>query len=235
MRPPKSTQPPAPDPVQPCERLPIEAMIRTLRGTVRRWQAPSVSRIADRDADPFRILISTVISLRTRDETTLAAAERLFGLADTPSAMVELDAERIARAIYPAGFYRTKAVTILEISRVVLDRYGGRVPDRVDDLVQLKGVGRKTANLVVGRGYGRAAICVDTHVHRIVNRWGWVRTRTPEQTERALQGLLPRRYWIPINGWLVVFGQQICTPQSPRCSGCSLVTWCRRDGVRHFR
>ena len=149
--------------------------------------------------------------------------------------MLKLSPRQIERLIYPVGFYRTKARVILGICRDLLDRLGGRVPDEIDDLLTLKGVGRKTANLVVTMGYGKPGICVDTHVHRISNRLGYVRTRTPEETEMALRAKLPKRYWIGYNDLLVTFGQNVCTPISPRCSTCPVRALCRRVGVRSSR
>ena len=152
--------------------------------------------MADRRHDPFRVLIACLLSLRTKDETTGPAAERLFALADTPAVMLRLPAPAIERAIFPVGFYRTKARVILGVCRDLLEHFGSRVPDTIDELLTLKGVGRKTANLVVTVGFGKPGICVDIHVHRISNRLGYVRTRTPEKTEVALRACLPRRDWI---------------------------------------
>jgi endonuclease III len=191
--------------------------------------------VAERDRDPFRVLIACILSLRTQDSTTGPASERLFAVAATPEAMLKVPAQRIARLIYPVGFYRTKARVILGICRDLLDRFGGRVPDTIDALLTLTGVGRKTANLVVTIGYGKSGICVDTHVHRISNRLGYVKTRTPEETEMALRAKLPRRYWIGYNDLLVSFGQNVCTPISPRCSGCPVRMLCRRVGVTTTR
>jgi endonuclease-3 len=173
--------------------------------------------------------------LRTQDRTTEAAATRLFALADTPRAVLRLPRRTIERAIYPVGFYRTKARVIQEVCRNLLARFGGRVPDEIDALLSLRGVGRKTANLVVTMGYGKPGICVDTHVHRISNRLGYVRTRSPEETEAALRGALPRRFWIGYNDLLVAFGQNVCTPVSPRCSSCPVRRHCRRVGVTASR
>ncbi len=191
--------------------------------------------VAEASRDPFRVLIACILSLRTQDTTTGPAAERLFALADTPTAMLALTARQIERAIYPVGFYRTKARVILGICRDLLARFEGRVPDDIDALLTLTGVGRKTANLVVTMGYGRPGICVDTHVHRISNRLGYVRTRTPEETEMALRARLPGRFWIGYNDLLVGFGQNICTPLSPRCSACPVRALCRRVGVTASR
>lgn len=185
--------------------------------------------------DPFRILVSCVISLRTKDEVTYPATERLFAIAATPESMARRSEAVIAKAIYPAGFYRTKARQIRALSRILRDRHGGRVPDTIDALLELPGVGRKTANLTVTLGFGKPGICVDTHVHRIANRLGWVGTKAPDETESALRRILPRRWWIPINETLVRHGQQICKPLSPMCSACPVATRCRRVGVRRSR
>jgi endonuclease-3 len=191
--------------------------------------------LADEAGNPFRVLIACLLSLRTQDTTTAPAAARLFALADTPRAMRALPARRIERAIYPVGFYRTKARVILKICEDLLTRFGGAVPDDVDALLTLDGVGRKTANLVVTLGFDKPGICVDTHVHRISNRLGYVRTRTPEETETALRATLPRRYWIGYNDLLVTFGQNVCVPVSPKCSTCPVRTLCRRVGVTTSR
>ncbi len=185
--------------------------------------------------DPFRILIGCVLSLRTKDEVTYPATERLFSRARTPREMLALRASTIARLVYPVGFYRRKSEQIREISRGLLARHGGTVPDTIEELLELPGVGRKTANLVVTLGFGKPGICVDTHVHRISNRLGWVRTRHPHDTEEALRAVLPRRHWIPINEILVRHGQQICKPLSPICSACPVASDCPRVGVTRHR
>ena len=191
--------------------------------------------MADRRRDPFRVLIACLLSLRTKDETTGPAAERLFALADTPAVMLRLPAPAIERAIFPVGFYRTKARVILGVCRDLLEHFGSRVPDTIDELLTLKGVGRKTANLVVTVGFGKPGICVDIHVHRISNRLGYVRTRAPEETEVALRARLPRRYWIGYNDLLVSFGQNVCAPVSPKCSICPVRGLCPRVGVTRSR
>ena len=191
--------------------------------------------VATESRDPFRVLIACILSLRTQDTTTGPAAARLFALAATPAAMLRLTPRQIERAIYPVGFYRTKARAIRAICRDIIERFADRVPDTIDDLLTLTGVGRKTANLVVTMGYGKPGICVDTHVHRISNRLGYVRTRTPEKTEEALRQRLPRRYWIGYNDLLVSFGQNVCTPISPHCSRCPVRVLCRRVGVTTSR
>lgn len=213
----------------------IHEAIAVLNEAVRAWQSPAVTIVSQREGDPYKVLVSCILSLRTQDRTTGPASERVFALADTPEKMVGLTPETIEKAIYPVGFYRTKAVQILDISRILIEKYGGKVPDEIDELLKLKGVGRKTANLVVTLGFGKPGICVDTHVHRICNRWGYVSTRTPEETEFALREKLPRQYWLVINDLLVTFGQNHCTPLSPRCSTCPLAHLCDRVGVGKSR
>lgn len=196
---------------------------------------PSVSRIARRKRDPFRILISTVLSLRTKDEVTMQASKRLFAVADTPARLVATPVRAIEKTIYPVGFYKTKARTVKNIARRLIDEYDGVVPDSIDELLTFKGVGRKTANLVVTLGYGKKGICVDTHVHRVSNRMGLVETTTAEQTEFALMDVLPDKYWIGYNELLVSFGQKVCKPISPHCSTCPLEQKCPQIGVGTHR
>jgi len=186
-------------------------------------------------AGPFKVLIATILSLRTRDDTTAVAAPRLFAVADTPQSMVKLSADEVAQLIYPVGFYRTKARDILAICQQLLTQHAGEVPADMNQLLALPGVGRKTANLVLAIGFGIPAICVDIHVHRICNRWGYVDTTTPEETEQVLRQALPSAFWISINGLLVTLGQQICHPTSPRCSQCPLRTVCAQRGVTRHR
>lgn len=212
----------------------IDEIVRRLKRRVRRWKEPIVTRVARR-RDPFRVLISTLLSLRTKDETTAAASERLFALADTPETMLKLSSTKIAKTIFPVGFYKTKARTIRAICRILLEDYEGRVPDDLDELLKLKGVGRKTANLVVTLGYGKPGICVDTHVHRITNRWGYVKTKTPDETEMRLREILPRKHWIVLNDLLVTYGQNLCKPISPLCSQCVIAEYCERVGVGRSR
>jgi endonuclease-3 len=213
----------------------IAGILRRLRRAARTWRIPSVSQVAEAQRDPFRVLTACILSLRTKDETTRSAAERLFALADTPERLARVPVRAIERAISPVGVYRTKARTLRALSRRLVEERGGKVPDTIEDLLAIKGVGRKTANLVVTVGFGKPGICVDTHVHRISNRWGLVGTKTPEQTEFALRERLPKRYWIRYNDLLVSFGQTICHPTSPRCSCCPLIDFCPRIGVRHSR
>lgn len=206
--------------------------ISRIRGAIRQFRMPAVTQEAARRRDPYRVLIACIISLRTKDAVTDEASARLFARADSPRRMLKLHAPQIARLIYPAGFYRNKARHILEISRALVERYRGRVPDDINELLTLTGVGRKTANLVVTTVYRKPGICVDTHVHRIANRIGWVKTNTPEATERRLREILPRHYWIDINDQLVTFGQNLCRPVSPWCTKCPLEKQCPKIGVR---
>ena len=205
--------------------------LQRVRASVR----PTTLAEVERTRDPFRVLVACVISLRTKDAVTAEASARLFAVADKPAAVATLPEARIAKLIFPAGFYRTKARQIRAIARHLLDRHGGAVPADRDALLELPGVGRKTANLVLGLSFARPAICVDTHVHRISNRLGLVRTKTPNETETALELVLPRRYWIDINDLLVTFGQQVCHPTSPHCSTCPLRSRCPRLGVTQSR
>ncbi len=209
----------------------IHAAVRILRREAPKWQTPVVTLIAAASDSPFKVLISCILSLRTQDSTTAQASRRLFALADSPETMVRLSAKKIEQVIFPVGFYRTKAKTILEICRNLNENYRGRVPDEIDELIKFKGVGRKTANLVVTLGYNKPGICVDTHVHRISNRWGYVKTATPEKTEVALRQKLPKQYWIEYNDLLVSFGQQLCRPISPLCSQCPVAKYCSQIGV----
>jgi len=213
----------------------IHATMAILRETMPRYEQPLVDAMGEQGQTPFRILIATILSLRTKDTLTAVVAPRLFAAADTPEAMLALDEEQIAKLIYPVGFYRTKARTIRQVCALLLERHGGEVPADLDALLALPGVGRKTANLVITAGYGLPGICVDTHVHRICNRWGYVQTKDPEATELALRAKLPPEYWLEINGLLVTLGQNICHPTSPRCSSCPVAALCQRIGVTRSR
>lgn len=210
-------------------------MIARLKASARDWNPTALARVAERTRDPFRVLIACLLSLRTKDETTGPAAERLFALARTPETMLRLTTSRVERAIFPVGFYHTKARVIRGVCRDLLARFDGAVPGDLDTLLTFKGVGRKTANLVVTVGFGLPGICVDTHVHRISNRLGYVRTKSPDHTEMALRKKLPRRHWIEVNDLLVTFGQNVCQPVSPRCSVCPVRTMCPRVGVTRSR
>ena len=212
----------------------IHPIIEILREEVAKLREPAVTQVS-RQRDPYKVLISCIISLRTKDEVTRESSKRLFEAAGDPAAMTTLSQKSLEKLIYPAGFYRVKAKNIREISKRIIADYAGFVPDEIDELLKLPGVGRKTANLVVSMGFGKPGICVDTHVHRISNRLGYVRTKTPTETEYALREKLPEQYWMDVNDLLVTYGQNICTPISPHCSTCKLSHLCDRVGVDRSR
>ena len=212
------------------EQLPKAMSI--LKREIAQWEGPIVGHYK---ADAFATLISCLLSLRTKDAVTAQASRRLFARARTPQALLKLPIPTIEKLIYPVGFYKTKAHTLHSVCRDLLARFDGRVPGDLDALLTIKGVGRKTANLVITLAFSKPGICVDTHVHRITNRWGYVRTQTPEQTEMALRRKLPSRYWLIINDLLVSYGQNLCGPISPHCSTCKIAFACARVGVRHSR
>lgn len=196
---------------------------------------PSVSLIAEEDKDPYRVLVSTLISLRTKDEVTLEASKRLFRIAPDIKSLSQMQPEQIAELIKPAGFYKRKGEQIKKVATIIVNDFNGIVPDDMDTLLSLPGVGIKTASLVLNLGYGIDAVCVDCHVHEIANRLGWVDTKTAENTEKRLREILPQRFWIPLNELLVRYGQYVCTPVSPHCSECPLKEECRKEGVIRSR
>jgi endonuclease-3 len=201
---------------------------------IKEFKVPSVTLVSKKK-DPFRVLISCILSLRTKDKTTLDASNKLFMIADSPKGILKLSFLKLEKIIYPVGFYRNKARVILGIARDILENYAGKVPDTIEGLLKLKGVGRKTANLVLSLGFNIPAICVDTHVHRITNRLGWVKTKTPEETEEALKKIIQKKYWIDLNTTLVTFGQNLCVPISPFCSRCFVFKFCARQNVGKSR
>ena len=209
----------------------IYQVVEILRKELKHLPDPSVTLVGKRWKNPFLVLISCILSLRTKDETTLPASERLFALADSPKDMLKLSVKQIEKAIYPVGFYHTKARRILGICRDLIEKFEAKVPDDLETLLTFKGVGRKTANLVLTEGFGKLGVCVDTHVHRISNRMGYVKTKTPEQTEYALREKLPKKYWIEYNALLVTWGQNVCKPISPFCSRCGIKKFCAKVGV----
>ncbi|HEY9160626.1 MAG TPA: endonuclease III [Desulfomonilia bacterium] len=216
------------------DNINIGKAFNILRRMVSAWQEPIVGRIA-REHEPYKVLISTILSLRTKDSTTDAASRKLFLIADRPDKMIKLSIAEIEKAIFPVGFYHTKAKNIIEASGIITDRYHGKVPDTLDELLKLPGVGRKTANLVLILGFDKMGICVDTHVHRITNRWGYVKTKNPDETEMALREKLPRKYWKEINNLLVPYGQNLCMPVSPFCSKCRIASFCEKISVSRSR
>lgn len=213
----------------------IHQVMGILCEETRKFAAPVVTQISETRRDPFQVLVATILSLRTKDEVTHPASHRLLARAGTPSELLALPESNIRKLIYPVGFYKSKARVLRDIARDLLERFDGRVPDNVEDLLSFRGVGRKTANLVVTLGYGKPGICVDTHVHRISNRLGYVSTRTPEETEFALREKLPLQYWIPYNDVLVTYGQNVCKPLSPYCSRCAVAPYCLKAGVARHR
>ena len=217
----------------PRNTLPIPQVMRALSRAIADHELPAVEKIAkSRERHAFHVLIGTLLSARTQDATTAAASERLFRTADSPAAMAKLTPSQIEKLIYPVSFYRNKARHVRQTSRLLLERHGGRVPGTMEALLTLPGVGRKTANLVLILAFAsRDNICVDTHVHRISNRLGWVRTRTPDETELALYRVADRRWWADINLYLVTWGQNVCRPIRPRCAACVISRWCPRVGV----
>lgn len=219
----------------PLDLRTLHTMIKILRSYYRGFRAPSVTEVSHHYHDPYHVLISCILSQRTKDETTAQASRRLFLLAPSLARLARLPVKKIERAIYPVGFYRTKAKNIKLLANDIIARFQGVVPDDLDSLLSLQGVGRKTANLVLTLGFHKLGICVDTHVHRISNRFGFVRTKTPFDTEMRLRKILPKKFWIEYNDLLVAFGQNICTPISPFCSRCRLFRYCPRLGVLHSR
>jgi endonuclease-3 len=210
----------------------IVKIIKILRREAKKFQLPSVSEISRERHTPFHVLISCILSLRTKDKTTREASLRLFNLADNPEDMLRLSAKRIEKAIFPVGFYRVKSKNILSICRDIIGKFKGEVPDSLDELLSLQGVGRKTANLVLTEGFNKLGICVDTHVHRISNRLGYIRTKTPLDTEMALRKKLPKIFWKEYNTLLVTWGQNICKPINPMCAVCAINKLCLKIAVK---
>ncbi|MEA1967354.1 MAG: endonuclease III [Thermodesulfobacteriota bacterium] len=213
----------------------INLFMEKLKKSYASWDAPVITLMARRNADPFQILVSTLISLRTKDEVTIKASARLFARAATPRQMINTGNKVIAELIYPAGFYHTKAKRIVAISTILIQKHHGKVPETMEELLALPGVGNKTANLVLVEAFGQDAICVDTHVHRISNRTGYVKTKSPDKTEEALRKKLPVKFWKEYNEILVAFGQVICRPISPWCSRCPVFDICKKTGVAKSR
>ena len=210
-------------------------MIETLQ-TLFSDDIPAIAKISQKEqSDPYLVLIGTLLSLRTKDEMTEKAMQRLTQQAQTPQELLTIPEEELQKLIYPVGFYRTKARTLRDVSRIIIDKYSSQVPDSIDELLTIKGVGRKTANLVITEGFGKPGICVDTHVHRISNRLGIVSTKNPHETEASLRKVLPRQYWIIYNTLLVTFGKRVCKPISPLCSTCRLSRICKKTGVGNHR
>jgi len=213
----------------------IALIISRIKHAMRNLPDPSVTLVGKKFKSPFLVLISCLLSLRTRDTLTLPICERLFPKVSTIDGFLKLTPQQIEKLIYPVGFYKTKARAILSICKDLKERYNNTVPSEIDELLTLQGVGRKTANLVLTEGFGKLGMCVDTHVHRISNRFGYIKTKNAEETEFALRKKLPKEYWIEYNALLVTWGQNICAPISPWCSKCPVNTICERVGVNKSR
>ena len=204
----------------------IDEIVKTLE-EAKQPQSDFV-KLMDSFKNPYLVLIACILSLRTNDKTTYPATLRMLKLADTPQKMMNVSVEDLEKAIYPVGFYKNKAGQIVELSKEIVEKYDGKVPDSIEALCKFRGVGRKTANLVMSLGFNEPAICVDVHVHRIFNRLGYIKTKNPEETEFALREKLPKKYWIPINTLLVTHGQNICKPQKPKCDICPIASYCAK-------
>ncbi len=212
----------------PVDNRTINKVLKILKEKYSEWKPPIVTEIASKTKDPFRVLISTVLSSRTKDAVTRKASQKLFEKASTPLEIMRLSPGEIEKLIYPVGFFRTKARRLPELVRILIDKYQGKVPETLEELLKLPGVGRKTANLVLTIGFGKPGICVDTHVHRISNRFGYVRTKNPVETEFALRKKLPPEWWISYNDFLVTLGQNVCFPRNPDCEECLLNKLCEK-------
>ena len=213
----------------------IHVVLKLIRRSIKPWPSPFLDRMVAKRQDPFLVLIGCILSLRTKDKVSEEACDRLFSIADNPISMGNLSCQEIEKAIYPVGFFRTKARQINRACRKISQNYKGRLPETIDELLRLDGVGRKTANLVLTLGFGKLGICVDTHVHRIFNRLSYVKTKSPDETEMVLRNKLPSQYWMSLNKWLVTFGQYQCLPSSPHCTTCLLNQNCLKVGVTKFR
>ncbi len=214
----------------------IDKVIKLMKKDCEKYSSPIVTEISDITKSPFKVLVSCILSLRTKDKVTALASKRLLERADTPEKILKLSTKEIEKLIYPVGFYRRKAKNLKEISKDLIYKYGSIVPDREDELLKLKGVGRKTMGIVMCYGYGKNNyIPVDSHVHQVANRLGWVKTRNPEDTEIGLMKKIPKSYWHDLNDLFVKFGQNVCVPVSPFCSKCVVNKYCRKCGVKRHR
>lgn len=213
----------------------IGIVMTILKNESKKWKVPVVTLIALQDKDPFKVLLSTIISLRTKDEVTIDSSKRLFQILSKPCDIEKISTQEIEEAIYPAGFYRRKATQIFDICKRLVDEFNSKVPNDIDILLTFKGIGRKTANLVLTEGFQIPAMCVDTHVHRISNRFGFIETKTPDESEIELREKLPLKYWNDYNSILVAFGQSCCKPISPWCSVCPITKYCNKINVKKSR
>ncbi len=209
----------------------IDKIYKVLEREFTKYQAPIIDLIEMQTKDPFKILVGTILSARTKDKTTAEVTNRLFSVINKPEDFNKYSVEEIEEMIYPVGFFRNKAKQLKELPEILKDKFNDQIPDEIDDLIQLPGVGRKTANLVRAIAFKKPAICVDTHVHRISNRFGYIKTKSPLETEMALREKLPKKYWINYNSYLVAFGQNHCTPRNPKCNSCPIYDECERVGM----
>lgn len=210
----------------------INKIYKALEKQFKSYPAPVVDLIEAQTKDPFKILVTTMLSARTKDQTTSEVAHRLFETVNKPADLNKYTVEELEKMVYPVGFFRNKARYLKELPKVLKKEFNSIIPEEIDNLIKLPGVGRKTANLVRTIAFKKPAICVDVHVHRICNRFGYIKTKTPFETEMALRGKLPKKYWININSYLVAFGQNHCTPLNPKCSTCTIYIECERVGVK---
>jgi endonuclease III len=217
------------------KKVHIDTIYTILKREVENYHVPVVDLVEIQTKDPFKVLVATILSARTKDETTVDACKRLFAKVNTPDDFETLSISEIEKLIFPVGFYHNKAKFLKELPGVLQEKFNGKVPSTIDELLELPGVGRKTANLVVAISFRKPAICVDVHVHRIMNRFGYVKTKTPLETEMAMRKILPEKYWTTINSILVAFGQHLCRPTSPHCSECPIREHCNRIGVGRSR
>lgn len=215
--------------------FPIEKVISIIEKEYTKWNVPVVTLVAMQTRNPFKVLISTIISLRTKDEVTIEASKRIYKILTKPQDIYHLKLEDIEKAIYPCGFYKRKALQIKKICEILVEKYNSQVPKELDELLKFEGVGRKTANLILSEGYNIPAMCVDVHVHRISNRFGYLKSKNPDETEIILRENLDKKYWNKYNFLLVAFGQSICRPISPHCSKCPVLNYCKRINVNKNR
>ncbi len=213
----------------------IDIVLKIIRDYTKKYRAPVLERFHDKTHDPYWVLIPCILSLRAKDEATAIVSENLYKIAPTPEKVMKITLKEMERIVYKTGFYHVKARNVLNITKIILEKYKGKVPDDLDELLTIPGVGRKTANLVVTVAFNKPGICVDTHVHKINNRWGYVKTKDADHTELRLREILPVKYWMKINYWLVLFGQNICLSVSPWCSKCPVSKYCPRIGVGNSR
>lgn len=214
----------------------IDKIIKLLKKEIKQFENPIATEIGERTKDPFLVLISCILSLRTKDTTTGPASKRLFALADNPKDMLKLSKKQIEKAIFPVGFYPTKAKWINRVCRILIEKYSGKVPDNMGELTELPGIGRKCAGIAMAYGFNKTvSIPIDSHCHQIANRLGWARTKTPEKTEQELMRTIPRKYWRGLNNLLVAHGQNVCVPISPFCSKCCISKYCPRIGIARSR